>query len=262
MTTSSTPTLLAMLRVRPNTKALSPAEHGLWAWVTVPLVAALLLAPHPATLLAGAAVVGGFLASNAAARWLRRKDAATGLAALWAAAATGLATLGALAESPAPLVLAGTLGAAGLAAAAVALVTRGRFARTLPFEAAGLVGLTGLGAGLALSSGATPDAVAAVFVTLLAWQALGVAYVQRALATVLAHRTADAGRAAAAGLSVVAAVAVGWLTGHLWVGLLPLAYALRVLAHRPATSAKDAKRVGLAELAWSLALVVAAVALA
>ncbi|MCB9732512.1 MAG: hypothetical protein H6745_07865 [Deltaproteobacteria bacterium] len=161
-----------------------------------------------------------------------------------------------------PGVLAATFAVAGAAAGLLTqLALRGRAPRRVGAEAAAITGFVALGAGVAVGAGAAVPHAAAAATALFAWLLLGLGYVKRQLATVLARRTPWRTAPLWGGLAVAASVAVGAATGHLAVGLLPLAYPLRVLTARAPASARDAARVGLTELAWGAAFVVAAAVL-
>lgn len=223
-------------------RAWMPREHGLMAWVGLPMAAALGLAPG--SLPAIGAVVAGFCAFNAARR--QAWPPAAGAAAL-SVSLGGLAV--ARAAQPFPLVCA--LGTAGLLAIGAGLAFRVHPPRTPLLEVAGITALCGLGAGLAVVHGAPVDRSATVGLMLAAWQVTGLWWVRGLLARVLPRRVPWR-----AGLGVALALAAAATAAGCWYGLLAipaalLLYPLRMLAHRAPSSPREAARVGLTELGWS-----------
>jgi hypothetical protein len=244
-------------RGRPAWKELVPKEHGIWAWLALPLVLALCLAPALASLSAGLAVVAGFMAAQGFGKALRgsRQARAPTLAALVVANLLGVLAVSAAAR---PGGMVATLLGTGFAGFVAMAVVRGRAPRHAAFEVLAIAGFSGLGAAVAVAAGADPARVAAGAMALMAWLVLGLWWVKGALSKVLAHREPwVAGRSVAA-LAVVASLAVGIGCGVPWVGALPLAYALRVAIHPAPSHAKDARRVGLTELGWGLVIAVLA----
>lgn len=228
--------------------AYLPREHGLIAWVCVPLVAAMLLASTAACGLAAVTVLTGFLSFNAA-----RKGAwPMAGAALVLAAGIGA---GALVASAAPLVLAGALAVAGVVAGAVALEFGGVMPRNTGMLVVAILGLSALGAAVAVSAGADPARSATVALVLAAWQVAGLWWVRRQMARVLRRRLPwRAGVATSIGLAA-AAMAAGCWYGLMLVPAVLLLYPLRMVAHAPPRSAREAGRVGMTELGWTLVAV-------
>lgn len=232
-------------------KIFLPREHGLLGWVGLPLVAALGLAPGGTTLLALASVLGGFCAFNARRRGLNRP-------ALLALGAGALAAAGALSGSSAPLLLGAALGTGALAGLAGSALPQ-TLPRQTALEVGAILGLVGLGGALALGGGADPRRVATVFLMLGAWQLAGLWWIRRSLAGVLPRRSPWQ-----AGLGLALAVAAAAVAAGCWYGLLTvpaalLLYPLRMAVHPPPASPRDAKRVGMTELVWSLVAVAVAV---
>lgn len=231
-----------------------PREHGLLAWVGLPLLAALVLAPETGTALASLAVILGFGAFNAARRAEWR--AAAGALAL-ASGAAGAAVM----VIDRPWLLLGTLALAS-AGAGAALTTFGeRLPRAPALELVGLAGLNALGMSLAISGDARWDRALTLSLVLLCWQVTGLWWVRRSLAAVLPRRAPWR-----PGLGVALALAGSAVAAGCWYGLLTipavlLLYPLRMALHGPPGGPRDAARVGFTELGWSvLAIGLAALA--
>lgn len=241
-------------------RAMLPKEHGVLAWVSFPLGLAIALALSGAAILGGLAAFAGLGAAEAFGKALgpspgRGKPGAAAACAV-ATAVSAVLAVGALLVAPRPGVLAVTFAASGLAGFGTLYLLRGRAPRRVGAEAAAIAGFVALGAGIAVGSGAAPLRVVAASVALFAWLILGLGYVKGQLATVLSKREPWRSALPWSALAVAVSVVVGIITGHLVIGLLPLAYPARVLTAIPPTSARDAKRVGLMELAWGVAFVV------
>ncbi len=229
-----------------------PREHGLIAWVTLPLLAAVVEAPL--ALPAALAVLAGFGAFNAARRGAWR----AGLGALTLAAALALV---ALLQSLAPGALALTFGLAGLGAALALAGLGGRPTHATALEVGALAGLGALGVGVALSAGGQPERALTVALMLLAWQVTGLWWVRRSMAAVLPRRTPWRAGLGVALLLAGSAVAAGCWYGMLAIPAMLLLYPLRMALHDGPRGPQDAARVGLTELGWSvLAVTLAALA--
>jgi hypothetical protein len=235
-------------------KALQPREHALWGWLGVPLVAALLVAPHPSTLLAGVASFAGFGAANALGRRLRGSEKATSAIG----PALGLAVVaGALALwlSPHPIVLGATLGVGGLAGLGGMALLGGQVPRNQQdLEAFVVIALAALGGAVMEAGGAPLDRVVAASAAVAAWLVVGLWWVNRALAPHLKGRVPWPRGPAFAAIAVIGCLALGLWLGHPLVASLPLLYPVRVALQPRPRSARDAKRTGLTELAAGLAI--------
>lgn len=176
-------------------KAFLPREHGLWAWVGVPVVAALGLAPSVATLVGALGVAVAFFFVNA---------------------------------------------------------LRVHWPRTPWFEVPGILGLGGVGAGLAVLGGADPHRAVAVQFALGTWQVLGLWWVRGLLAPILpGRRPWTSGKIVGICLAVTS-FAVGLALGEPLAGAVPLLYPLRMAATPLPRKARDARRMGIGELAWAV----------
>lgn len=233
-------------------RGLLPREHGLSAWVLVPLVGALALAP--ATLPAALAVWVAFGAFNAARRGQRW------LAAGAAGLAMALGLVG-LVGSQRPLLMGVALALAGIGAAGAML----RFGRSMPRSVApellAIGGLGVLGASLAVACGAEPDRAAALAALLFSFQVTGLWWVRRGLARVLPGRRPWAAGPYVALLFVALAAGLGLGLGQPRVLALLTLLPLRLLTDRAPSSAREAPRVGLTELGWTLGVACLGVAL-
>lgn len=232
-------------------RALLPAEHGVWAWVGLPLVVSLVAAPGATTGLGTVATLAGLGACQAAGRVARRRAAL--VPALVAGAVAAACGLGAWHLSPSPLAVVATLGVGGVLGLGVSLATGARPPRVVALELAAIATFGATGAGLVLGSGAPVGATATRFVALFAWLVLGLWFVKGRLAGVLKRREPWRGGIVVAGAATALSVTLGVVVGPIVAGWVPLAYPLRVLAHRPAASPRDVKRVGLEELAAGIA---------
>lgn len=235
-------------------RALLPREHGLWGWLLVPLLCALALAPGLAVLAAAFASIAGFGAANALGRRHGLAEPAVVTALGIAAAGAALAVVTAAAPVTMGLILA-IAGALGLGARVLA---RGRIPRQRPLELLALAGLTLAAGVIAVGGGAASAHAAAALTAVFAWLVLGLWWVGALLARVLKHRPPSRSLPWIAAFAVVASGVVGAATHHPIVGALPLFYLGRIVAHRPPGHARDAWRVGVAELAWGVALALAA----
>lgn len=233
-------------------RAWLPREHGLMAWVGLPMAGALGLAPG--ALPAAGAVIAGFYSFNAARR------EATGWSALAATLALSLGAL-ALSRAPAPAPLACALGSAAVVALAAALVFRRTLPRSPALEVAGICGLCALGASLAVVHGAPVDRSATLALMLAAWQVTGLWWVKGLMAAVLPRRVPWRRGLGVAGALAAAAIAAGCWYGLLAVPAALLLYPVRMLAHAAPASPREAVRIGMTELGWSaLALTLALLA--
>lgn len=237
-------------------RALLPKEHGLWSWACVPLVAAILLAPESTTALGALAILLLFGGANAA----RKGEKVTSGLASAAGVALGVGLAPALAQ---PAIWLSTLGALG-AGGAIALVVVGRATgRKAPnatlLELAAIGGFTAAGAGLAIANGAMEARTALVALALGTWQVIGLWWVRGELARVLPGRTPWAlGPAVIAALVLALVISAVGLGQQAVIGV-PALYVLRARLTRPATTARDARRIGLSEAAWAIVAVVVAV---
>ncbi|MCC6621592.1 MAG: YwiC-like family protein [Deltaproteobacteria bacterium] len=233
---------------------LAPREHGLWAWLVLPLVLALALTPTWAALAAGLATVAGFAGLQGWGRVVRGSAGARTptLVALGLAAALGLVAALVAAR---PAVLVATLGL-GAAAGFVAMTAwRGRAPREIVTEVGAIVALGLVGALVAIGAGAPLDRAGVAALALGAWLVAGLWWVKGQLARVLSNREPWVGGFPVVAALVAASIAAGVLTGHPVVGLVPLLYGARMQLHAAPAHARDARRVGLTELAWGLGAV-------
>lgn len=244
-------------RGRPGWKELLPKEHGVWAWLVLPLVLALGLAPTLATALAMGAVLAGFGAAQGWGRAMRGSRGAA-LPTILSLLMANLFGLGAVASAARPGVLVATLLGGGVIGLFGMSYLRGTAPRQVGLELAGIVGFTVIGAGLAVAGGALPGRVLVGAMALGAWLVLGLWWIKRALAQVLKHREPWASGIWFAGGAVALSLGLGLALGSPWVGALPLLYGARIALHSAPTEARDAKRLGLTELAWGLGIAVAA----
>lgn len=228
-------------------RALLPTEHGVWAWLGLPLLLALLVAPGATTALGALATLAGLGTSLALGRLARRHAAL--VPALTAGSVAALATVGAWLAAPVPLAVALTLGVGGVLGVGVSVATGARPPRLVALEVAAIAAFVATGAGLAIAGGSTTGTVATRFVALFAWLVLGLWFVKGRLAVVLKRREPWRAGIVVGALAANGAALLGLTFGPLVAGLVPFGYALRVLAHRPVTSPREAKRVGLEELA-------------
>lgn len=226
-------------------RSLLPKEHGLNAWVLVPLFAAILQAPAISTGLSALAVFAGFGAFNAARRGVSRVAAfAAALASLLGVAALGVAA------RPAPLL---AVFAVALVGALVAIL---RFGRALPRstapEIAAIVALNALGAGIAVAGGASVGRASALGAVLATWEVTGLWWVRRALAPLLPGRVPWAAGPAVATLCAVLTLILAWRLGHPEVAAVLALLPLRLWLDPAPRSAREAPRVGFTELGWAL----------
>lgn len=226
----------------------------------VPLLAALLLAPHPPTLVAGCSVMAAFGAFNAFGRFLGGREGAReiGLAALGVALA--LATLAVLLSTH-PIWLLGIYVTAAVAGSIATLAWRGRHPRRIAFEVAAIGGCAMIGAGIAAAAGAETSHALVVAIVLTTWGTWSLWWVRGQLARLLPRRVAwSQGRPLVVGLSLVT-FAAGVYLGHPFAAALPLLYPLRTVVHAPVRSPGKARVIGLTELGWALGIAGLAVVL-
>ena len=230
-----------------------PREHGLIAWVGLPLLAALACAPGWRTAAAVGTVLAGFGGFNAARRGDTR---GVGLCAALALPLGVVAVLGAAA----PGALALVLGIGAATALGMAMGFR-QLPRAVGIEALAIGALGGLGVAVAVAGGgAEPGPTLTVGLVLASWQIAGLWWVRRSLAGLLpGRRPWDAGLLVALGVAATA-LAAGCLYGLLAVPAVLVLYPLRVLVHGRPRSARQVGRVGLTELGWSVLALAAAVA--
>ena len=226
---------------------LFPREHGLWAWIGVPLVAAIGLAATPSVIFGALTIVVGTGASSA---WRNRAPA---LALMAAVVSVGLG-VASLMSCPQPTPLAvGALILGGVAVSSTWWLGRrqppGQVRHAA--EAALILVVAAAAGGLAVLAGADPQRVALVQLALATWQITSLWRINRDLSRVLKREPWYSGPVLA--MICVAATAYTAITfgQPILVGLFVL-YGVRVSWHAPMTHARDAKRVGLAELFWTL----------
>lgn len=226
-------------------RALSPREHGLWAWVLVPMLSATIQAPR--AWLGCAACISGFATFNALTR--AQQEPGARAAAVMAGLTTLGLGLGALLTAPLPLPLLIGFGVAGAGAASVAL--QGRLPRRPEVELSAIFALCALAATVAVAAGADPQQAALTLFIVATWLVTGLVYVNGLLARILPNRAPWA-RGRSVALTLIAlCLALGIGSGAPGSGAIPLLYVLRTL-HRPPNRPSDAKRVGLTELAWAV----------
>jgi len=226
----------------------------------VPLLAALLLAPRPSTLLAGCSVMAAFGAFNAFGRFLggRERARGPGFVALGVAAVLAAVAL-LLANRPIPLLV--IYGIAVVTGSVVTFAWRGRHPRKTPLEIAAIGGCAVIGAGIATAGGADVSHAVVVAAVITTWAIWSLWWVRGQLAQILPKRTPwSNGRLVVIALSLVT-FAAGALLGHPLAAALPLVYPLRTVVHAPVRSAGKARILGLTELGWALGIAGLAVAL-
>lgn len=244
-------------RGRPGWKELLPKEHGALAWLGLPLLMALCLAPALSTLAAGLAVVAGFGAAQGFGRAMRGSPIARVPTLLAVLAANLFGGLGVATATDPEAVVATLLGGALAGFGAMAFM-RGRAPREVLAELIAITGFAAIGAGLAVGGGTDGLRALAGAAALGAWLVLGLWWVKGALARVLAHRVPwHAGKWVGAG-AVLMSLVIGILADEPVVGALPILYGVRMVVHRAPTGARDARRVGLTELAWGVVAAVLA----
>ena len=229
-------------------KCLLPKEHGLLAWVTVPLVGAALLCPRTATFVAIGAVISAFFSFNA----FRRRERAPALGMLLLSGGLGWAAL-TLATTPGVLVVLGLIGLPILGFSALSPVQELPRRPLLELGAIGF--LSALGAAVAVAGGAAAGPAALVAAISASWLVLGMWKLREQFATILPKRRRWPGGAWAGGLAVSATAATGLILGAPLAGLVPLLYPLRLGLHRRPHSAVELKKVGMTELFWALGAV-------
>jgi len=232
-------------------RAFLPREHGLLVWVGLPLLAAVAQAPGLPAILAASVVTLGFGAFNALRRRERR-------ASLLAASLALAALVPALAWSAHPATLA--LGLLVGALAALGGLREGPLSRRPEVMVLGMAALNAVGASLAMAAGSPSTHAAVVALVLLAWQVAGLWWVRRSMAAVLPRRSPWRG-----GWSVALALAAAAVAAGCWYGLLTipaalLLYPLRILLHPAPAHPRDAARVGMTELGWSVLALTAVIA--
>ncbi len=239
---------------------LVPREHALWGWIGLPLFAVLLAVPSRTTALVALCTVAGFGAWNAVGRWLRGSEGAVGAALAASLGATVLAVPAVL-LAPLPVVLGGALVIAGGVAAAVAAATRGKVHQEPTAEAVGIAFLCGFAWLIGVGGGGDARHLAVILAVVLTWQLLGLWWINRSLAPFLPNRVLWARGPVIAAIAVAGTAITAVAFGYPLVGLLPLAYFGRVASTGVVQGVRDARRLGMSELAWGLALATVAVQL-
>jgi hypothetical protein len=232
-----------------------PKEHGVWAYLLGPQVAAIAAAPRPAAaaLFALAALVGFFAygAVMGAARTRQHRPALSGLAPAAVAAALGALAVwetppSALAAAPAGLVALG---------GAVLLDARGR--RSAGFQLLGIAGFSVLGAGALLAAGGSPQAAATLAVAQSATFAMTLLVVRDRLARELANRSPvipSRWLPAALLACLLASAAAGAALGFSAAGAAPALYLARMAVPDPRDrrGRVNLPKVGAVEAAFAL----------
>lgn len=228
-------------------RLLLPREHGLIAWVFLPAVLAVALAPGRAALAGALGLLAGFGAFNA------RRAGADRVATL-AGGLAALGGLGALAWGDRPLA-SGAVFLVG--AAALPFSGRGRvLPRDFAAEIVVLCALSLAGAGLGIGAGAPVAGALTAAAVLAAWQLVSLCWIRTLFAELLPNRVRPAAGPPVAASAVAAAALIAWGAGHLLLAAALGAWLLRATLHAPPLHPQDARRVGLTELAWGAALVV------
>ena len=235
-------------------RALLPREHGLWAWVGVPLVAMGALCPGACTALAAGSVLAGFCGVNAW-RWRDRGGLVPAALALGLA---GLLGVGAVASAARPALVAALLAVGGLSGLAAG-TWAGKALRPKPgVEAALIAGMAALAAGLAVGAGASVGTAAATLSVVATWGLFGRWHVGRRLSAVIPGRPVWTGSERVLAVAVAATVVAGFAAGCPWSAGLLLLYPMRARLHAPPRSGRDARRLGMTELAWATTVALAA----
>jgi hypothetical protein len=248
-------------RLRDALAALKPREHALWAWVLVPALAAVALAPGVVTVAGSVAVILAFLAHNGLGHALRRPERTlAGLTAGLLLAATLTGAAAAYASGAATVGLLVLVAAVGVLAAGAATY-RGVYPKHAGLELGGIAACAGLAALLAVGGGASVTGAVAVAVALSTWFAIGWWWVKTQVAAVLPKRDVPRWAVAVpvAGLPAVSVACAA--LGHPAVGVVPWLYGARAALHAAPQGPRDVKRIGLAELAWAVVAAGAMVAL-
>lgn len=239
-------------------RELLPREHALWGWVGIPLFAVLLAVPSWSTALVALCTLAGFGAWNAAGRWLRG-SARAGRAALGSGASAAVLAAPAIVLAERPVVLVGALLAAGAAAVAVTAITRGNVHQSPSAEAVGIGFLCAFAWLVGFGAGADPAHLAVILTIVCTWLLLGLWWINRSLSPFLPNRVLWQRGPLVAAAAVAVSLGAAYVYGPPLLGLLPLAYLGRIASSGAVQGARDARRVGLTELAWGLALAIAAV---
>lgn len=231
-----------------------PREHALWGWLCVPLTATALAVPTPVVFAAILACFAGFFSWNAVSRW-QRGSAKAALPALLAAVVASVAVAPAVALAPHAQAMATLFAAAELVAIAIAVGTRGHLRQDPTSEAIVIASLCGFAWAVGAAAGGEPVRLAVILLVALAWEWLGLWWINRNLAPLLPGRTAwHAGPWAVASAIGVTGVAA-WSADAALLGVLPGAYVARIATAGRVRGPRDARRLGLGELAWGLGIV-------
>lgn len=241
-------------------KDLFPREHGLWGWVGVPLFGAMVAAPSATAALAAVSVFAGFGAVNAYGRYCRGSAKAFEVLAPALGVAVGCGTAAWL-VSTRPLPLLVSLGALAAGGFLFTRAVRGQMPHNPLFEFGAIGALVATGACVSAAAGASIDRIVASGVAIASWLTLGLWWVNWQMSAVIPGRRPWLWGPLVALATVICSLLTGVRWGHPWVGILPALYALRMLLHPAATSARDAKRTGLTELGWGLGVTVLAASL-
>lgn len=229
-----------------------PAEHGSWAFLGLPLAAALTLAPSAAGAWLAAAATVAFLARVPVKRSLKARRVLTGdrlLLSLEVAVGLGAAGLAFRGLPLAAAILA--LAALAPAAGALALDLRGG-SRTLTAEVLAMLAPCLAGGGVLMAGGASLHTAGLLACGSFLSLAAPVTYLRGLLARQKGHAGASPvpavavhGAACAAALGLHAAGGIGWLWPA-WMGALALRAAAEPLVFR---QLPDTRSLGLREVA-------------
>ncbi len=219
--------------IRRDLHGLIPREHGSWAYLLIPQVAAILASPgHLASALWGLAAALLFSAFQAFAAAARRHERFSAAGAVAGAAGLILLTLAARGRTIAIACIAPSLAPVALGL----LRTRGRIGRDDAIEVLGIVATSILGAGGFLAGGGRTSEAILLAVAVTAYSILSLIWIRVRLNRELPGRRTllPAGLNIPASLAIlVASAAAGFASGRLAAGLLPGIYCIRVLMPVP-----------------------------
>jgi hypothetical protein len=214
-------------------RGLIPREHGSWAYLLAPQIAAVLAAPRPGEVavwgLACTLLFAGFQGFAAAQR---RREWASAAGALAGAAGGAIALWAARAEPAVLLAL-----APGLVPAVLGLASKGgRLGRAAPIEVSGIVATSIAAAGGLLLGGGTPRTAVLLTVAASSYFLVSLIWIRLRLSAHVPGRAAllpQGWNIPASVLLLLASATVGVAAGSPVIGLSPGLYFVRVLLPVP-----------------------------
>jgi hypothetical protein len=220
-------------RDRRDLRGLLPREHGSWAYLLIPEIAAILAAPNPAAAILWALAVALFFCAFQGFAAARRRREGWSRAGAIAGAAGGLVLAVPARAHPWALL---TLAPSILPVCLGILRARGRIGKDGPIEVLAILATSIMGAGAILTGGGSAREALLLAAACFAYSSLSLIWVRVRLAREMPGRHALLPPGLNIPVSLVllaSSAALGFFTGRFAAGLFPGIYCIRILLPVP-----------------------------